>query len=112
MSTLIQKQAEDDIMGNKYNKNFVLAVTLTVMTISPFVVNAASRWISTDSIGRLEYDSNKNGTSDVIIDSGDVNKLSQAENTNATDINSLQSKYESLITSLSQLPRPIKGRGL
>ena len=87
-------------MKNKYNRNLLLAIMLTAITTSPFIANAASGWLSTDSTGRFEYDANEDGTSDVIIDSKDVDKISNAENTNAANISNLQSKYNSLITSL------------
>ena len=83
------------------SKNLLLAIILSAIISTPFVANAASEWISTDSIGRFEYDANKDGIPDVAIDSKDVDKINDAENTNATNISNLQSKYNSLITSIN-----------
>ena len=88
-------------MNKYYGKNFLIAATLTIIVSSPFIANAASEWITTSSVGRFEYDTDKDGTPDVAIDSKDVDKISNAENNNATNISNLQSKYNSLITSLN-----------
>ena len=94
-------------MNKKYSNNFLIAIALTLIVSSPFIANAASEWLSTDSIGRFEYDANKDGAPDVVIDAGDIDKLSQAENTNVADINSLQSKYNSLIVSLDTAQKQV-----
>ena len=85
----------------KYNKNLSLFLASIMMMSVPFAANAASGWLSTDSTGRFEYDENEDGIPDVAIDSKDVDKISNAENNNATNISNLQSKYNSLITSLN-----------
>lgn len=77
----------------------ILITAIAVMVI-PCSVFASSPQLSTDSTGRFEYDSDGDGSQNIILDSGDVDKLSSAENTNASDISVLQSKYASLITSL------------
>lgn len=86
-------------MKNCY-KNMLMFVCLSAIILAPMTADAANELFVTNSIGRFEYDTNKDGFPDVILDSVDVNKINQSENANALNIEALQSKYNSMTAAL------------
>ena len=103
----ISKQRGDG-MQIKNNKNILLVLMSVFIVSVPIAANAAPGLLSTDSTGRFEYDSDKNGIPDVIIDTGDVDNLNQSQNTNSSEISALQTKYDDLMTALASDEAQIK----
>ena len=84
-------------MNIRNKKGIIIA---SIILITPVIANAASPSLSPDSTGRFEYDMNNDGFPDIVLDSGDLLKISNSEDKNATDISELQSKYNTIVSSL------------
>lgn len=87
---------------NNYRKLAFAMIFCCIMSV-PFVVNAASEKIVTNSAGWFEYDFTGDNKPDIVLDSEDIDTLNQSENTNVSDILLLQAKYNDLLTTLNAI---------
>ena len=88
-------------------KNLFFSVIITFIIFAPMAAYASGLF-STESKGCFTYDEDKDGTPDIRLDAGDIDKLSQSGNKNVSDIATLQSKYEDLSSSLNTLQSQAK----
>ena len=86
-------------MQHKKKKTIALFSAAAILGIP--VIAYASGGLSLDSIGRFEYDTNNDGTPDVVLDAGDIKALNAENSKNSDAITELQNNYQMMQSSLS-----------
>ena len=89
--------------GADMNKKKVAVAVISFLSVFMIPVGiCASSAFTSDSIGILEYDADKNGKPEVLISSNDIKKLCSEQADNSADIESIENKYKTLQSSASK----------